>query len=1063
MMKRVFTVILLFCTILCNTVLTYGAEIDLSGMELTYIGDYDYYVNGLKQRYFLTQSDEKGNLDTLIAPKLKAALNDSDTGSRASVGQPVMQMKWKSSADWGYQFLLQENGLIVNRQLYEMTANGIHYIDENGEEKTKPGFVSRKDDSFEEICLLYNNINYTKEIEQIILEHIRNTTGKAAERPVFQTVNSFEKIYEAVIQDRDGRLYHWGLCSYMLESKTCYSAYLSIGNVSYISDFYGQNKVKFDSSRWIAGNQYYSGSKADENFYAEVDFKADKDYQIYDLTLKIKTLNDAEEKTIVADMPDCTQTGSIRNFKGFDFLLEDPQVDYTSFLDNGYLKSVTYRYTENGQDKTISKTAAQLNVDDMDSKIKALLKTFSFSKSNQSTSTEKAEIQMVFQDRANRYDSTRLSFFSDHLVLHKQTKEKNYSICCEYGETNLLKQLEDLFSHWKTEVTEKDVTYVDLTQSAYRPQYTAEFEIELDAAQQQSWIGEVAENGKVACRITYFKESGFETGRPPEGMVTISGNSKSFHLMEKGYSRADEYMRYTTESIGIEKDTPIPNKLKQNGVIALNWKSPEEYKTEASLSVTLYDASQSPLGKSIPVTRKSDLSDLLEKKDTPVTSAPPKGQVFTDVPESHWAYQQIENFYYANLVRGVGGGLCAPEDSLTYEHFGLLLDRLFRYEYENTSPLPARRQDVIVALVKALKLENTPVKNEDVLSQQFEDADSISDENKPFVKIAVENSLVQGFDHCLYPDSSLTRAEAITLLSRGISKVYGITGEDKPEFYRFKIKPEKSDYAEITSETLTEFRLWNGTSHDVLVRDKNRLDGKVQFTFGDNAAADTKMAAVCFVDGNVYTMETVSFDALHFNESSLIFDCNINLFQNGAVYELNKGTRIIISKEDRLITIGTGENKIVFENASFSDGKLPATPEEQPYEQYEKGWEKGKKIFCGSFGLLKGSNMEAKDSISGFLQIDYDNTGTKVRLQSQITACDLSGLQNVYQLELVECRQLTDSEITGFFTVKCNGETIADRISGKITGMDAGLGKAMYFLSDDGIWNIEMYVTEKIE
>lgn len=142
--------------------------------------------------------------------------------------------------------------------------------------------------------------------------------------------------------------------------------------------------------------------------------------------------------------------------------------------------------------------------------------------------------------------------------------------------------------------------------------------------------------------------------------------------------------------------------------------------------------------------------------------------IFFDVPSNHYAYSEIKEFSKRGIVNGYGNGYFGAEDSITYEHFGLLLDRLFDYNPDNTEAFPAVREDIIVSVVKAIGID-VSASDENVISESFTDCDNIRDENKKYIAGAIENGIVVGSDGKLFPDKELTRAETVVLLQRAVN------------------------------------------------------------------------------------------------------------------------------------------------------------------------------------------------------------------------------------------------------------------------------------------------------
>ena len=135
------------------------------------------------------------------------------------------------------------------------------------------------------------------------------------------------------------------------------------------------------------------------------------------------------------------------------------------------------------------------------------------------------------------------------------------------------------------------------------------------------------------------------------------------------------------------------------------------------------------------------------------------------MPKEHWAYDNVKEFSKRKIVLGYGNGYFGAEDSVTYEHFGLLLDRMFDYKAENTENKTAIREYIIVSLVKALKLDVTNV-DENIIEETFTDCYLVKPENRKYIAKAIEKGLVVGYEGRLSPKNRLTRAETVTLLAR---------------------------------------------------------------------------------------------------------------------------------------------------------------------------------------------------------------------------------------------------------------------------------------------------------
>ena len=94
---------------------------------------------------------------------------------------------------------------------------------------------------------------------------------------------------------------------------------------------------------------------------------------------------------------------------------------------------------------------------------------------------------------------------------------------------------------------------------------------------------------------------------------------------------------------------------------------------------------------------------------------------------------------------------------------------------------PVTREEFASTLVRASGLTAGNVRNSDILTDNFPDADEVSDKYKTLMCIAVERAYLRGSDGYLRPKDDLTRAEVCALLYRVIESVKGeieLTWED---------------------------------------------------------------------------------------------------------------------------------------------------------------------------------------------------------------------------------------------------------------------------------------------
>lgn len=159
--------------------------------------------------------------------------------------------------------------------------------------------------------------------------------------------------------------------------------------------------------------------------------------------------------------------------------------------------------------------------------------------------------------------------------------------------------------------------------------------------------------------------------------------------------------------------------------------------------------------------KDADASEASKESDKGVA----KSKSFTDVPQTHWAYNAITKLADKNTILGYGNGYFGVNDSVTYEQISLLLKREFNYDESLNDKLPAKREDVIVSLVKAMNVDLSDISTQ-IIDDKFDDGKEISNANKAYIAYAVKSGLVVGYERKLNPNSAITRAETACLLYR---------------------------------------------------------------------------------------------------------------------------------------------------------------------------------------------------------------------------------------------------------------------------------------------------------
>ena len=172
-------------------------------------------------------------------------------------------------------------------------------------------------------------------------------------------------------------------------------------------------------------------------------------------------------------------------------------------------------------------------------------------------------------------------------------------------------------------------------------------------------------------------------------------------------------------------------------------------------------------------TERKTVNDTDVKKDDtdkPGEIKKPTGKTpdvtFSDVPKDHWAYNDITSLAERSVILGYGDGKFGVDDSVTHEQLSLLLKRQFNYDETDRAAQPAKREDIIVSLVKALNADLSSVDTADV--SKFSDADSISADDERYIAYAVKSGLVLGYDGRLNLADNVTRAETAALICRAM-------------------------------------------------------------------------------------------------------------------------------------------------------------------------------------------------------------------------------------------------------------------------------------------------------
>jgi len=185
--------------------------------------------------------------------------------------------------------------------------------------------------------------------------------------------------------------------------------------------------------------------------------------------------------------------------------------------------------------------------------------------------------------------------------------------------------------------------------------------------------------------------------------------------------------------------------------------------------------------------------------------------IFKDVEKTPWASEAIQVLYQRGIINGYDENTFGVQDPITREQFAKVLSLSFTTELENVEvgtfvdlnptdwsykfvesvkeyltgyyPPNGRpffspktnttREDVAVALVRAMKLPVDNIDGKAILSREIRDVDSISPRLVNEVAVAYQNGLLKGFPDGTFRGSDpINRASVATLLYRVMKSSY---------------------------------------------------------------------------------------------------------------------------------------------------------------------------------------------------------------------------------------------------------------------------------------------------
>ncbi|MBQ3427171.1 MAG: S-layer homology domain-containing protein [Clostridia bacterium] len=205
---------------------------------------------------------------------------------------------------------------------------------------------------------------------------------------------------------------------------------------------------------------------------------------------------------------------------------------------------------------------------------------------------------------------------------------------------------------------------------------------------------------------------------------------------------------------------------------------------------------------------------------------------FKDVPDGHWAKDNIDRVVAKGWFNGYEDGTFHPNDSITraeamtvfvkflglqlktvenssyydvkitdwycpyIERGKLLFPKITTYDGQTPFQpnMPITREDTVYALVTALRYTDDTLFADQSALNMFKDKNSISELIKPYMVVAVQKGLVSGYDDgTIGAQDPLTRAEFATLLYRATYIGFGTSvlnlDDDTPTVSSIELAP----------------------------------------------------------------------------------------------------------------------------------------------------------------------------------------------------------------------------------------------------------------------------------
>lgn len=428
---------------------------------------------------------------------------------------------------------------------------------------------------------------------------------------------------------------------------------------------------------------------------------------------------------------------------------------------------------------------------------------------------------------------------------------------------------------------------------------------------------------------------------------------------------------------------------------------------------------------------------------------------FKDVPESHWAHDEIQYFYDAVVIDGVGDSMFAPDDNVTREQFAKLISKIYGKTYYNykadsqsfsdvtpdrwsynyiesvkeylTGYYPeggqpffnpegiATREDVAYALVKIGGLDKE-ITADDKVFEKYTDSFEVSYNLRPYLSIAVQAGLIRGYeDNTIRPQEGITRAETAALLFRAIKRP---VAEDTTE----KIPEEKEDTKDEPKEEVKKEHESIKITNIERISGYRNIKGTINVSMGNEPFF--KVNIKCYeglgnvVKCNIELLESKEATATKINGTFKV------MYDDVVKHESIEGT--VTLKNEKLTFDAVGENyKLVAYTDDYAEESKEEQKEEKPKEE-----SKDKYIYYD----VKEFNGEKAD---GTLLLHYKDNDSF----AEISDFNVIVGNDIYKYEITDVSKNSSGSISVKYTLKCNNDVIEENKISKFNDYAKGLGE----------------------